>query len=71
MVERNPFTHLITLLGVLLWVSFAYPAEAKKRPIDGDDLQVVLGLAAPIGLTRPTNDYSVFLYLSVEHNFVW
>lgn len=42
----------------------------RVAAIDGDDLQVVLGLAAPIGLTRPTNDYGVFLYLSLEHKFL-
>ncbi|MBI5387172.1 MAG: transporter [Verrucomicrobia bacterium] len=29
--------------------------------------QLVLGLAAPIGLTRSSPDYGVFLYLSFEH----
>ena len=43
----------------------------RVAAIDGDDLQVVLGLAAPIGVTRPTNDYGVFLYLSVEHKLLW
>jgi len=43
----------------------------RVAAVDGDDLQVVLGLAAPIGVTRPTNDYGVFLYLSVEHKLLW
>jgi hypothetical protein len=42
----------------------------RAAAIDGDGLQVVLGLAAPIGLTRPADNYGVFLYLSVEHNFL-
>jgi hypothetical protein len=42
----------------------------RAAAIDSDGLQVVLGLAAPIGLTRPADNYGVFLYLSVEHNFL-
>jgi hypothetical protein len=33
-------------------------------------MQIVLGLAAPIGLTTEAPDYGVFLYLSVEHPFL-
>ena len=29
--------------------------------------QLVVGLAAPVGLTAPAPDYGVFLYLSFEH----
>ena len=32
--------------------------------------QVVLGLAVPVGLTAPTPDVGVFLYLSIEHGFL-
>jgi len=32
--------------------------------------QFVLGIAAPIGLTRSAPDYGVFLYVSFEHSFV-
>lgn len=32
--------------------------------------QVVAGLGAPIGLTRPAPDFGVFLYLSFEHGFL-
>ncbi|MBI4526310.1 MAG: transporter [Deltaproteobacteria bacterium] len=42
----------------------------RAAVIDEEDLQVVLGLAAPIGLTRPADEYGVFLYVSVEHNFL-
>ncbi len=35
-----------------------------------NDAQTVIGLAAPIGLTRSAPDYSVFLYASFEH-FFW
>ena len=31
------------------------------------DVEVVLGLAVPVGLNRAAADYGVFLYLSVEH----
>jgi hypothetical protein len=31
--------------------------------------QLVVGLAAPIGLTGPAPDFGVFLYLSFEHAF--
>jgi len=33
-------------------------------------VQIVLGLGAPIGLTRDAADYGVLFYLSVEHDFV-
>lgn len=32
--------------------------------------QIVVGAAAPIGLTRAAPDYGVFLYLSIEHRFM-
>lgn len=35
-----------------------------------DDLQLVSGLAFPIGVTDEAMDYGVFLYLSIEHPFV-
>ena len=34
-----------------------------------NDSQLVLGLAAPIGLTGPAPDFGVFLYVSFEHFF--
>jgi hypothetical protein len=34
-----------------------------------NDAQLVLGLAAPVGLTSEAPDYGVFLYLSFEHPF--
>jgi hypothetical protein len=34
-----------------------------------NDSQLVLGVAAPIGLTRAAPDFGVFLYLSFEHFF--
>jgi hypothetical protein len=37
--------------------------------VNRDTMQVVLGVTAPIGLTRPANDHAVFLYCSVEHDF--
>lgn len=33
------------------------------------NLQIVAGLAAPIGLSSAADDYGVFLYLSIEHPF--
>lgn len=35
--------------------------------INKDDLQTVVGLGVPIGVTGPANNYGVFLYLSIEH----
>jgi len=34
-----------------------------------DDLQMVYGVAVPIGVTDEAIDYGVFLYLSIEHPF--
>ena len=34
------------------------------------DLQIVLGVGAPIGLTRDAVDYGALFYLSIEHDFV-
>lgn len=42
----------------------------RAAVINRDGLQVVLGIAAPVGLTRPAQDHAVFLYFSVEHNFL-
>lgn len=35
--------------------------------INRESLQTVLGVGIPIGLTRPADDYGVFLYFSLEH----
>jgi len=35
-----------------------------------DDLQIVIGAAAPIGLTSDSPDWGLFFYLSFEHPFV-
>jgi hypothetical protein len=42
----------------------------RAAVVNRDELQIVLGIAAPIGLTRPAQDHAVFLYFSVEHNFL-
>ncbi len=42
----------------------------RAAVINRDELQIILGVAAPVGLTRPADDHAVFLYLSVEHNFL-
>lgn len=34
-----------------------------------DDLQVVPGIAVPIGVGPSRRDYGIFLYLSFEHPF--
>ena len=35
-----------------------------------NDLQIVVGAAAPIGLTSDSPDWGLFFYLSIEHPFV-
>jgi len=42
----------------------------RKAFTPGNDVQIVLGAAAPIGLTGSAPDIGVFLYLSVEHSFL-
>jgi len=42
----------------------------RAAVINRDRLQIVMGAAAPIGLTTAAPDYGVFLYLSVEHDFL-
>jgi hypothetical protein len=42
----------------------------RAAVINRDNLQVVLGVAVPVGLTRPTDNYGVFIYLSLEHDFL-
>jgi hypothetical protein len=42
----------------------------RTAVVNRDELQIVLGIAAPIGLTQPAEDQAVFLYFSVEHNFL-
>ena len=37
--------------------------------VNQSKLQIVTGAAAPIGLNRKADNYGVFLYLSVEHDF--
>lgn len=49
--------------SVLLSPGFRY---AWNLP---DDLQIVAGVAVPIGLTDDSPDYGIFLYLSFEHPF--
>jgi hypothetical protein len=38
--------------------------------VDEEKLQIVTGVAAPIGLNRKANNYGVFLYFSIEHHFL-
>ena len=35
-----------------------------------NDLQIVAGVAAPIGITSDSPDWGLFFYLSFEHAFV-
>jgi hypothetical protein len=37
--------------------------------VNQSNLQIVTGAAVPIGLNRKADNYGVFLYFSVEHNF--
>jgi hypothetical protein len=37
--------------------------------VNQSNLQIVTGAAAPIGLTRKADNYGVFFYFSVEHDF--
>ena len=38
--------------------------------VNEEKLQIVTGVAAPIGLNRKANNYGVFLYFSIEHHFL-
>lgn len=37
--------------------------------VNKDNLQTVIGVGIPIGLTRPASNLGVFLYFSIEHKF--
>lgn len=50
------------------WVSLISPGLRKAFDFRGD-VQLVLGVAAPLGLTRASPDFGVFLYASLEHPF--
>jgi hypothetical protein len=41
----------------------------KTAIVNEEKLQIVTGVAAPIGLNRKANNYGVFLYFSIEHHF--
>ena len=41
----------------------------RAAVINTENLQTVLGVGIPIGLTRPADNYGIFLYFSVEHKF--
>ena len=43
--------------------------ERAWTPTSANDSQLVLGLAAPVGLTRAAPDFGAFLYFSFEHRF--
>lgn len=40
----------------------------RAAVIDREGLQIVLGVAAPIGVTSAADNHGVFIYLSVEHD---
>ena len=48
------------------FVSMISPG-VRAAVIDKEDLQTVVGLALPIGLTRSADSFGVLLYLSIEH----
>jgi len=39
----------------------------RAAVVDEDELQIVTGVGLPIGITRPADNFGVFLYFSVEH----
>lgn len=41
----------------------------RSAILDRENLQMVVGAAAPIGLSRRADNYGAFLYLSLEHGF--
>ena len=42
----------------------------RVAAFNSEDMQVVVGAAAPIGLTRAAPDFGAFLYFSIEHKFL-
>jgi hypothetical protein len=40
----------------------------RAAVLNEENLQIVMGVAAPIGLNRQVNNYGAFLYLSIEHH---
>jgi hypothetical protein len=48
------------------FVSFISPG-VRTAVVDEDELQIVTGVGLPIGVTRPADNFGVFLYFSVEH----
>ena len=42
----------------------------RVAAFNSEDMQIVVGAAAPIGLTRAAPDFGAFLYFSIEHKFV-
>jgi len=42
----------------------------RTAVIDSNDLQSVVGVGFPVGLSRRAENYGVFLYLSIEHKFL-
>ncbi len=39
----------------------------RAAVIDEDEFQTVVGVALPIGVTKPADNFGVFLYFSIEH----
>ena len=48
------------------FVSMISPG-VRAAVVDEDDLQIVTGVGLPIGITKPADNFGVFLYFSVEH----
>ena len=42
----------------------------RASVIDEENLQTVVGLGLPIGVTRPAPNFGVLLYFSIEHDFL-
>jgi hypothetical protein len=42
----------------------------RASVIDEENLQTVVGIGLPIGVTRPAPHFGVLLYFSIEHNFL-
>lgn len=56
---KRPYTNDVVISPGIRW--------ASNLP---NDLQVVYGLAVPIGVSDDAMDYGVFFYLSIEHPFL-
>jgi hypothetical protein len=42
----------------------------RTAVVNEEELQIVVGAAAPIGLNRNSDNFGAFLYFSIEHKLV-